>query len=348
MAGMSSHNRLGAKSIILSTVFFGIFIIAHAQGVPNTIGGIELTPSTSNPSPGQSVTITARSYSMDINSANITWTAGGKTIAKGIGSTVITITAPTMGKTITINITAVTPDGASFDNSLVLTSGTVDMILESDGYKPSTFLGKLPIVYQNTVKITAIPHMANSSGIEYDPKTLLYKWEQNGNALEDASGYSRQSVSIPGTLIPRPYVMSVTALTRDGSLQAVGYVSINPGSPSIIFYRNDPLYGPLYNNALAGTMYLGAQRETGVLAVPYGFNAPTSGLGDLALTWFINDAEHPELATNPSVTLRAPDALAGSSNIELNISNSKNILQKASASFQAVFSATATTSRVSF
>ena len=172
----------------LPMFFLGMTTIAHAQGVPNTIGGIELTPSTSNPSPGQTVTITARSYSVDINSANITWTIAGKVVEKGIGSTVITVKAPVLGKTLTVSVSAVTPDGASFNNSLVITSGAVDMIVETDGYKPSGFPGKLAVVYQNNVKVVAIPHLANSAGVEFDPKTLLYRWEQNGNALEDASG----------------------------------------------------------------------------------------------------------------------------------------------------------------
>lgn len=322
--------------------------IAQAQGIPNTVGGLDLTPSISNPAPGQSVKITARSYSVDINSATLTWAADGKTIEKGIGSTVVTVKAPALGKRLTIDVTATTPDGASFNDQLILTSGSIDMIIETDGYKPAMFLGKLPVVYQNAVRIVAVPHIADSSGVESDPKALIYQWEQNGNALEAASGYGKQSITIPGTLIPRPYVISVTALARDGSAQAAGFASVSASSPSVVFYKNDPLYGPLYNNAITGTMYLGSQREAGALAVPYGFNAPASGLGDLALNWSINDRGHPELSANRSVTLRAPDELAGSSNVGLTIVSAKNILQKASASFHAVFSASATSSRVAF
>jgi len=320
----------------------------HAQGVPSTLGGLELTPSTGSPTPGQNVNITARSYSVDINSANITWNVDGKMAQKGVGLTTLTVKAPSLGKKMTISVSATTPDGNIVSETLILTSGTVDMIIETNGYKPAMFMGKLPVVYQNIVKIVAIPHLANSSGTEYDPTTLLYKWEQNGNVMESQSGYGRQSISIPGTLIPRPYVMSVTVTTRDGSAQGVGFIAVNPVSPSVIFYKNDPLYGPLYNNAISNTMYLGTQRETGVLAVPYGFNMPNSGLGNLSLTWLINNRERPELSENQSVTLRAPNASAGSSNIELIVTNSKDILQKASAMFQVVYSATAVSNPVTF
>lgn len=336
------------RIILLALWFLAGAQSVQAQGIPNTVGGLELTPSTSNPSPGQNVTITARSYSVDINSATLTWTVDGKTLEKGIGSTVITVKAPVLGKKTTVGVSAVTPDGTSFINELVLTSGSIDMIIEADGYRPATFAGKLPAIYQNTIKIIAVPHIVGPSGIEADPKTLVYQWEQNGNALESASGYGKQSVTIPGTLIPRPYVISVMALTRDGNAQGAGFIAVNPGSPSVVFYKNDPLYGPLYNNAITGALYLGSQREAGVLAVPYGFNVPVSGLGDLVLAWSINDRARPELSQSRSVTLRAPDASAGSSDISLGITSTKNILQKASGSFRVIFSASATSSPLTF
>src|SRR4051812_8413938 len=79
-------------------------ITAYAQTAPS---GLELSPTISNPIPGQSVTITARSYNIDINSSNLTWTSGGKTLLKGIGANELTVTAPALGKTITISVAAV-------------------------------------------------------------------------------------------------------------------------------------------------------------------------------------------------------------------------------------------------
>jgi hypothetical protein len=192
-----------------------------------------------------------------------------------------------------------------------------------------------------------MPHLANSSGVEYDQRTLIYKWEKNDSVLQDQSGYGKQSAVIPGSIVPRPYILTVTVTARDGNTQGMGLTSVSFGAPSLIFYRNDPLYGPLFNNAIGNSVYLGTQRETGVLAVPYGFDMPASGLGDLSLAWFINGKEHPELAFGDSVTLRAPDNSAGSSNIELDVNNKSDILQQASAVFSAVFSAAAsTTSRL--
>ena len=314
----------------------------HAQTDPSGTIGLQLTSSTESPIPGQTLTITAESYNIDIDSAALTWISNGKVIAKGIGVTTATVQAPALGKNVAIEVTATAADGTSFTNSIILGSGSVDLIVEPDGYVPPFFMGKNAVAYQNAVKIVAMPHLANSSGVEYDPSTLVYQWQQDGAALADQSGYDKQSIVIPGNIVPHPYTISVTVSTRDGSAQGTEYIPISPISPEVLFYNDDPLYGALYNRALGNSVYVGSQRELGVRAVPYGFDVPAIGLGNLSLTWLIDGVEHQELETGESVTLRAPAGTAGSSDIELDINNTQNILQQASATFSAIFSAGST------
>lgn len=319
-----------------------------AQGLPSSLGGLELSASIENPSPGQTVTITAKSFAVDINGTTLTWTAGGKQLAKGVGVTSVTVEAPALGKYLNINVSAITSDGTSYANSISIGSASIDLVMETDGYKPPFFRGKIAPAYQNSVKIIAVPHLANSAGIEYDPKGLLYTWKQGETVLQSQSGYGKQSVTIPGAMVPRPYIATVTVTSRDGSVQGSGSISVEAGAPSVVFYRNDPLYGPLFNNAIGSTVYLGTQREVGVLAIPYGFNVPASGLGDLSFSWKVNGTELSKLAANKSVTLRSPGNAAGSSNVQLQVNNAQKILQQASGGFTTVFSASTATTSISF
>jgi len=325
---------------------FTLYPIALAQGIPNTIGGLELSASTNSPSPGQTITLTAQSYSADINSSKITWVVNGKTIKSADGATTLDVQAPTLGKKLTVNVTAVTTTGTVLTNSIVIGSGSVDMIVEPNGYVPPFFKGKLPISYQNDFKIIALPHIANASGIEYDPKTLVYSWEKNGQAIQDQSGYGKMAITLTGDLVPRAYSIDVKVSTRDNSAQASGLVTVDFQSPAVGFYIDDPLYGPLYNSAINNNVYIGSQKETGVLAVPFGFSS--SKPSDLNMTWLINGVAHPELSSNQSIVLRAPDGVAGTSNIELDISNDANILQSAKGAFNAVFSSGAANPTTSF
>jgi hypothetical protein len=310
-----------------------------------------LTASSDNPAPGQTVTITAASYSFDIDSATVIWTVNGKQAQKGIGLLTLDIAAPALGKKTTVTVTAVMPSGASFSNSIVIGSGLVDMIIETDGYTPPFFSGKTPLVFQNNATVIAIPHLMNSSGQEYNPANLVYQWKKDdGTVLQSQSGYGRQSITLPGNIVPRPYYLLVTATSRDGSAQGESLVYMAPQSPSITFYKDDPLYGPLFNEAVGNTLFIGAQKEVRAFASLFGFNTSSNISNALTLDWSINSVEHPELASSQSVVLRAPDGVSGTSNISLNVSGVKDILQGADASFNATFSASqsATSTPITF
>lgn len=333
--------RLSLRILVLA----GCISLMAAGAAFAQTSGIDLSPSISNPIPGQTVTVTARSYSTNINAASVVWTVNGRVVKKGIGVTSIDVVAPAAGKTLSIVADATSPEGINYENTLVLSSGSIDLIVEPQGYVPPMFGGKIPFVYQGTAVVTAMPHLANSSGVEYDPKTLIYKWEQGSTILEDQSGYGHQSVTVQGGIIPRPIQLTVTATTRGGGAVASQSLTIAPSAPFLAFYRNDPLYGPLYNLALGSSLFLGTEREAGVLAVPFGFNVPASDLGTLNLDWSINGSTRSELDQNRSITLRAPADTAGSSDVSLTVTDTKNILQSAAASFQAVFSASSNTSQ---
>lgn len=313
--------------------------LAHAQTIPaNSLTGINVSISPENPKPGQTVIITATSYLFDINSATITWTVDGQVKRTGVGLTTLTTNASSMSKTNQVQITAVSPNGQRYYGSLALKTSDVDMIIESDGYVPPLFLGKISPVYQNSVKITAIPHILDTSGKEYDPTTLIYKWEKDsGEVLGDQGGYGKQSITMEGGIIPRPYGISVEVTSRDGQSSAKEDITIEPVEPSLSFYVNDPLYGPLYNLALGTVLNIGTQKEAGIIAAPFGFNKIPSSWGNISATWTINDIEHPELASNSSIILRAPTDSAGTATVSLGLHGQTNILQSADAGFTVQF-----------
>lgn len=334
------------RALLLTIFFFSSLlfsITAQAQGIPSGIG-LDITASTDNPVPEQTVTITARSYTIDINSSTITWTINGKVVQKDVGATTLVVKAPALGQKLNINVTAVTTNGITSVGTISVSSGSVDMIIENNGYVPAFFKGKLPTSYQNNTNIVAIPHLADSKGVEYDPKNLIYQWKKNSMAIEDQSGYGKQSMTLIGDVVPRTADVTVTVSTRDGNSRATGYISASYGSPSLSFYFDDSLYGPLFNKAIKNNISIGSEKETSIIAVPFGFNKPTTGIGDLALSWMINGIENVDLAKNESITLRAPNDTAGLSNVELRIRNTKKILQGANLGFKASFKANNTKS----
>jgi hypothetical protein len=319
---------------------FTHFPTVHAQNLPIDSGSLSLTTSSDSPEPGQVITFDITSYLFNINAATIVWLVDGKQVQKGIGLLTLNVQTPSLGKKKTITATAVNVDGSAFTKSYVLSSGYVDMIMETDGYASPLFKGKVPLVFQNTATIVAVPHLADSSGKEYDPTNLVYQWKKDdGTAYQSESGYGKQSISLKGSIIPRPYYIAVTVSTRDGSALAKNIINILPTSPSVSFYVDDPLYGPLFNKSIGDTLHIGSQKEARVFASLFGFNFSKNISSDLNLEWNINGTDHPELSSSNSVTLRAPNGISGTSAIGLVARGVDNILQGINSSFNVSFAA---------
>jgi len=315
---------LGLSFLFASFLFS--FSLAHAQ-IPTAVDGIDISVNPPNPAPGKDVDITINDYLSDISAAHITWSVNGKKVAEGIGKNDITLTAPDLGKTDNVTMLIQTEDGSNMQKSIVLKSGSVDMIWESGGYAPPLYDGKQDFVYQNTIKVAAMPHLADKSGIEIDPSTLIYDWKQDSTNLEDQSGYGKQAISIVGGIVPRPITVYVTVSTRDGSETASGVITLHPGSPSLVFYKDDPFYGVLYNTAL-GSQTAFSNQEITLLAVPFSFNIPSLTNNNLEYNWTINGSAQPGLTSNRSVTLRVQDTSADNNYpVQLQLQNLKDILQ---------------------
>ncbi len=327
-------------------IFFSLFSVVFAQ-VPGSTEGLTLVVTTENPIPGQSVKVTAQSFTIDVRSSKLVWVINGKTIQNGIGLTALEVIAPALGNKLTIKVTATTPEGLIASSVLELGSGSIDLITETDGYVPPSFKGKISPVYQNAVKIVAIPHLANSKGIEYDPKTLIYEWIKNERVISDQSGYGKQSITIVGDIVPRPYDIEVIVKSRDGEAQAKNSILISTQSPFINFYEDDPLYGVLFNKSILDTIRIGSQKETSLLAIPFGFNT-LNKFEDLTWSWVINSNKRPELTSHRSIILRAPANTSGSTEIRLDLRNTENILQGADNQVTAEFKADKKAEAVTF
>lgn len=323
------------SAFLLSTFHFSL---ARAQ-VPASIDGIDITINPSNPTPGGNVDITLQDYLSDISAANITWMVNGQKVTAGIGKNDITITAPALGKNSNVTILIHTQDGKDIQKSVTIKSGSVDMVWESRGYAPPLYQGKQNFAYENSVKIIAMPHLANSSGVEIDPTTLVYNWKQDSTVLQDQSGYGKQAITISGSVIPRPTTIYVDVSTRDSSETASGVITLQAGSPSVVFYKDDPLYGVLYNIAL-GSQAIFSNQEITLLAAPFSFNMPSLTRNNLQYTWNINGADQNNLSSNRSATLRVQDTSSDASYpVQLQLQNTAQILQGASNAVTVMFKA---------
>lgn len=307
---------------------FGFYSKVSAQ-LQTPIDGVTIDVSNGNPKPGENVDITIDSYLFDLNSSSIVWTVNGKVSDKGIGIKKITVLAPKIGAITNISVDIKGSDGREVRKAISLKSGYVDLIWESDGYVPPFYNGKTPFSYQNNVKITAIPHLAKTSGTEIDPKTLVYTWKLGGKYIDNGQGYGKQSVIIEYSDIPKKLEITVDVINREQTLHTTGSMNLTPSEPSLSFYEEDSLYGIFYNKVLPNNFTL-KNIEVKILAIPYGFNLNNQ---EIDYSWSINNIEQSDLLRNRSIIIRTKGDTSGSSNLFLDIRNQDRILQGARGNF---------------
>jgi hypothetical protein len=293
--------------------------------MPTSVDGLTISTDPAEPAPGQSISVSIESYSTDLNAASIVWLVDGKNYAQGIGKTSVNVTAPVIGKTMKVTVAVKTVEGREVKKEITVAPGGVDLIWESAGFAPPFYKGKTLFVYQNLIRVNAIPHLADAKGNEIDPGTLLYKWTENDKVIQDQSGYGKQTLLLQENL-PRPFDVQLQVSTPTGSAKASAAMTLTPGDPSISFYEDDPLYGALYNKSLTSKIHL-TNSEISIRAVPFSFNVSKNA--PLTYNWSVNNLERNDLSKNELITLRTKGDVEGTSAISLDIRGGNDILQAA-------------------
>ncbi len=152
--------------------------------------------------------------------------------------------------------------------------------------------------------------------------------ENDGDVIGGGAGYGKSSITLKGSVIIRPLNISVGVTSVDGAFSGQGHIIVNPQAPEVVLYRESPLYGTIYNNALSTTYTLKASEIT-LHATPYFFSTtiPHQDRG-VDYNWGINS--EPVLAQNNGknvITLREPQGITGTSLIDVKTTTPTNILQ---------------------
>ncbi len=319
------------KSTLFSLFFFcSFFLSANAQNVPGISDPITFNMIPQYPNPLEPVTVTARSFSTDLNKAVFKWYLNDKLFTQGVGLKDINFTGGKAGTFTTIRVEVSTSDFGVITNEFSFRPAEVTLLWEADTYTPPFYKGKAHHSYNGTFKVTALPEFFDIKGKRINPKDLIYTWKKNGDVQGDSSGFAKDS-----------YITSQTSYLRDGeeisvevsspreNLAGKAFLTLRPTVPEIVFYENSPLYGVMYEKALSGSFNL-SEEEITLRAEPFAMstNNPLSGL--LSFNWNMNGAKVTEFTNKNDITLRKTDGASGQSNINLVIQHARKLLQGAS------------------
>ncbi|OHA94046.1 MAG: hypothetical protein A3H52_00040 [Candidatus Zambryskibacteria bacterium RIFCSPLOWO2_02_FULL_39_26] len=320
-------------------VLFAVFFTFDARGANAQIGdfgqseiNVEITPET--PGPNEVVYVTLTSYLTNINAATITWMVNGKTINKGVGEKTFQFTVGDMNTTTTLDVVINTAEGQAIEKTVQIKPTSVDLIWQSGGYTPPFYKGKSLFAHQNSITFIAIPHIIGSNGGEISPKNLIYKWKLNGSVKDSSSGYGKNSYTMTGSLISRPLNVEVEVTSPADASLGYARTVVAPITPTIVFYKKDPLYGIGFQDALFGTEIL-QSKEMAIVGVPFFFSAGNQY--ELQYKWSINGVAIDNDTTQTTRVFRQNKGVSGTSNIGLSVEHLNKILQFSSVSFDLMF-----------
>jgi len=330
------------KIMRFSFLLFIVFSIPAGMALAQTAAtdqsaSIELAVSPTSPQPGDSVTLDVSSFSMDLDSANITWYVDGVSAKQGYGDKELVIQAKGNGDGTAIKVVAESADGTTAQTTTEITPAGVDLILEPTSYVPPFYKGKALFIDQGTARLVAIPDVF-VNGAEVSPDDLTFEWEKDGTALASDSGRGADSLIVNGTVPIRDINISVTVLNASGVIVAQSSKIISATDPKILFYEDNPLYGILFNKAITGNYYLGQTEEFTAIAKPYFFNLKSDSGTDSTYKWTVNgNAVDPSGQTNELLLQQTTSNLEGTADISVDVNNVARIFQFATAGFSVTF-----------
>ena len=307
---------LNLSAGFLAIIILGTFLLFKAEvAFANIL--VNMTPE--NPAPGESVEITLKSYTYNLDSVLISWSLNDKKISSGIGQKSFSLKAPNDGEETSVIATASLPDGAAEKKIIIRPAAMVLLWQAQDSWTPPFYKGKALPSPDSLVKVIALPEIGSGSN-KVNPKNMTYFWKKDYNNSQDASGYGKNSFSFVNDYLEDSNNISVTASTVDQKYSSAASVDIGMTNPKIIFYKNDARLGTIWELALPdGHKILGNEV---VEAAPYFISPSNLRIPTLTWDWFVNNQSvNPPIYRKNTMPLRTQTGISGTSRIKLEINN---------------------------
>ncbi|MDP2593393.1 MAG: hypothetical protein Q8P52_01950 [bacterium] len=298
-------------------------IYAAEFGIGGT-DGLEIIVNPEFPKGNEVVNFKAESYTVNLNEAEISWFVDGEFQTGGQGLVDFSVQIGPPGTETLVTAIVKHQSGASFTRQVFVRPAEVSLIWEANGFTPPFYKGKTLFSYEGEVRVIARPNIITKDGRLLSSKSLVYIWKENGQIINELSGYGKDVFVAIGTVPLRPITISVEAKTADEAYVAKGEISIAQDKPVVLFYEKHPLYGILYNRALRRNLNLNTS-EMSVVAIPYFFTADSMENRSLLYSWNMNGI--PLEGSRNSIVLRAEEGKSGRATVGLEVRSADKLFQ---------------------
>lgn len=313
--------------LILSTITLILWVPnAYAQiNIGDIIPSYTIKIFPEVPSADESVTISVDSFSgINVDAALFRWSLNGKIAKEGIGEKNLTFKTGVAGTESVIRLEISPQKGLPYSKQIVIRPSDIDIIWEAQTVIPPFYAGKALFTKESLIKLEAIPHFVRTDKTEIPKENIIYNWSANSNPLQGASGYGKYYLSRTGISFENEQNFEVTAQSSDGGFNAKKSITINPVSPQVLVYEENPLYGTLLNREV-GPQYILPSQEVTFKAVPYYLSLKDSYA--FTFNWLLNGVSIKNPGEKDTLTLRRENTSEGSSRISLQVQNPNKTFQ---------------------
>lgn len=325
---MKTLLKLSSLFILSGLVFSGI-TLAQTLSIPGQIPELEeqvsVTIDPTLPRPYETVNIRVDAYGTDLSRAFITWKVNNVIKKTGRGEQAIEINSGAPGTQQTIILDVQPVGGPLISKRIIIKPQEVDLVWEARSYAPPFYKGKTLQGYMGDIVVVAMPNFY-SGGKPAASRNPYFKWQLNGDGIENSSGLGRNSVSLSGGILLQPQDIQVE-VTDDDLNKSKQFLTIEPEQSSVLFYKNSPLYGIMFNEAIA--QHTLTSPEIALTAIPYFFESPARATGKLQYEWRVNGEASP-ISSSDTATFRYVDNKSGTSLVGVTVKNSEEFLQEQS------------------
>lgn len=313
------------KYLLIALAFVGVHT-AHAQ-ISNPLQ-ISVVPKYVQPN--STISVSVEAYSIDLNSATISWSVDGVPYSGSAGNTHIAVPVGDVGESVVVTVGAQTPQGQRFDLRRVITPAEAAIVWEADTYTPPLYKGRSLFTSQSTLHFVAIPNIVRN-GSRVPNSQLVFTWEHDGTILGSKSGTGQDSLTLTGSILSQPEVVAVEVKTLDGAISTRERIVVPIIGSRVRIYEDTPLLGTRFERALGATEIVTNQEIT-LRAYPYFM--PVTDPRSLVWDWIVGDIH----TYDQQITLRnTTQATSGRVPIELNVEKVGSLLHTRTTDIDLIF-----------
>lgn len=250
---------------------------------------VNLQASPSIPGPNETVKLSISSNIINLQESAVSWYVNNSLVSSGIGTTSHSIKTGSLGERIRVDVVVLSSSFGEKTVTRTFVPGEVNVLWEAlDSYTPPFYRGKALPTSETAIRLVAMPE----NGGEINSDNLMYEWIRNNRKrdLISQSGYGKNSALLKVERFRSSERFTVNVSSLDRSFVSQGKTSFQKETPEILFYRNHPLQGVVYERAYKNNLKThSAQGELNVVTEPFFFSAYTRKSPSLEYEWRLDN-----------------------------------------------------------